>query len=74
MLSGTRASIAIKLFGPDLYELRRLAAQIEAVAQQIEGTVDVAVEAQRGDEVLAQARDLGAVQTHDEWESLEAEL
>jgi CzcA family heavy metal efflux pump len=46
MLSGTRASIAIKLFGPDLYELRRLAAQIEAVAQQIEGTVDVAIEAQ----------------------------
>jgi len=46
MLSGTRASIAIKLFGPDLYELRRLAAEIEAVALEVEGTVDVAVEAQ----------------------------
>ena len=46
MLSGTRASIAIKLFGPDLYELRRLAAEIQAVAQRIEGTVDVVTEAQ----------------------------
>ncbi len=46
MLSGTRASIAIKLFGPDLYELRRLAVEIEAVAQRVDGTVDVAVEAQ----------------------------
>ena len=46
MLSGTRASIAIKLFGPDLYELRRLAAEIKAAAQQVEGTVDVATEAQ----------------------------
>lgn len=46
MLSGTRASIAIKIFGPDLYELRHLAADIEALAQQVEGTVDVATEAQ----------------------------
>ena len=46
MLSGTRASIAIKLFGPDLYELRRLAAEIESAALQVEGTVDVATEAQ----------------------------
>ncbi len=46
MLSGTRASIAVKLFGPDLYELRRLAAGIEALVAQVEGTVDVATEAQ----------------------------
>ena len=46
MLSGTRASIAIKIFGPDLYELRHLAADIEALARQVEGTVDVATEAQ----------------------------
>ena len=46
MLSGTRASIAIKVFGPDLYQLRRLAAEVEAVAQQVEGTVDVATEQQ----------------------------
>ncbi len=46
MLSGTRASIAIKLFGPDLYELRRLAEEVRAAAAGIEGTADVAVEQQ----------------------------
>ena len=46
MLSGTRATIAVKLFGPDLYELRALAREIETVIQAVEGTVDVAVEQQ----------------------------
>lgn len=46
MLSGTRASIAINIFGPDLYELRRLGRAIEQVVAGVEGTVDVATEAQ----------------------------
>jgi Cu/Ag efflux pump CusA len=46
MLSGTRASIAIKLFGPDLYELRRLGEQIKNVAATVPGTADLAVEQQ----------------------------
>jgi CzcA family heavy metal efflux pump len=46
MLSGTRASIAINIFGPELTELRSLARQIEAVVQGIEGTADVAMEQQ----------------------------
>ena len=46
MLSGTRASIAVKIFGPDLYELRRLAREIESLAEGVEGTVDVAAEQQ----------------------------
>jgi len=46
MLSGTRASIAINLFGPDLYELRTLADAIRAVAETVPGTVDLAVEQQ----------------------------
>lgn len=46
MLSGTRASIAMNLFGPDLYELRRIAEQVSAVTQTVPGTVDVAVEQQ----------------------------
>jgi len=46
MLSGTRASIAVKIFGPDLYELRRLGEQVEAVVQGVEGAVDVAMEQQ----------------------------
>ena len=46
MLSGTRASIAVKIFGPDLYELRRLAREVETLAGEVEGTVDVAMEQQ----------------------------
>jgi len=46
MLSGTRASIAIDIFGPDLYELRRLGQAIEQVVVGVEGAVDVAAEAQ----------------------------
>lgn len=44
MLSGTRASIAVKLFGPELAELRRLAELVEAEMEQVEGVVDLAVE------------------------------
>lgn len=46
MLSGTRANIAIKLFGPDLYELRRIGAQVEALVEDVPGAVDVALEQQ----------------------------
>jgi copper/silver efflux system protein len=46
MLSGTRASIAINLFGPDLYQLRTLATRIEGVVREVPGTADVAVEQQ----------------------------
>jgi CzcA family heavy metal efflux pump len=46
MLSGTRASIAINIFGPDLYELRRLGSAVEQVVGSVDGTVDVATEAQ----------------------------
>lgn len=46
MLSGTRANIAIKLFGDDLYELRRLGKQIEQLVQQVPGAVDVAMDQQ----------------------------
>jgi len=46
MLSGTRANIAIKLFGPDLYELRRIGTQIEEQVKTVPGAVDVALEQQ----------------------------
>ena len=46
MLSGTRANIAIKIFGPELPELRRLGARIEQIAGQVDGAVDVAMEQQ----------------------------
>ena len=46
MLSGTRAAIAVNLFGPDLQRLREIAGEIEGVAQGVAGLVDVAVEQQ----------------------------
>jgi CzcA family heavy metal efflux pump len=46
MLSGTRANIAVKIFGPDLYELRRLGEQVKAQAGQVPGAVDVSLEQQ----------------------------
>ncbi|MFH0757700.1 MAG: efflux RND transporter permease subunit [Bacteroidota bacterium] len=44
MLSGTRASIAIKLFGPDLGTLYRLANEIQGEIAEIPGLVDLNVE------------------------------
>jgi len=46
MLSGTRANIAIKLFGDDLYQLRSSAEQIRRVMEKVEGVVDLSVEQQ----------------------------
>ena len=46
MLSGTRAAIAVNLYGPDLRQLRQIAGQIETVAAGIPGLVDLAVEQQ----------------------------
>ncbi|GAA6167910.1 efflux RND transporter permease subunit [Sessilibacter corallicola] len=46
MLSGTRANIAIKLFGADLAELRELGEEIETLVSGIRGAVDVAMEQQ----------------------------
>ncbi len=46
MLSGSRANIAIKIFGEDLYELRRLAEQVRQAVSTVQGAVDIAVEQQ----------------------------
>jgi CzcA family heavy metal efflux pump len=46
MLSGTRANIAVKIFGDDLPTLRGLAAQVQAEMAQIDGVVDLSTEAQ----------------------------
>ncbi|MDR1526103.1 MAG: CusA/CzcA family heavy metal efflux RND transporter [Dysgonamonadaceae bacterium] len=46
ILSGTRANIAIKLFGPDLSSLFRMGNRIKSSIQGIEGLADVSVEQQ----------------------------
>ena len=46
MLSGTRANIAIKLFGTDLGKLFTIANQIKTNVEGIEGLVDISVEQQ----------------------------
>lgn len=40
MLTGARGDLAIKLFGPDLDELSRIAGEIQSRLQQIEGTTE----------------------------------
>lgn len=46
MLSGTRANIAIKIFGSDLNKLYSLSKQISKVIEQVPGLVDVSVQQQ----------------------------
>ncbi len=46
MLSGTRANIAVKIFGDDLATLRALAQQVQALMQTVPGVVDLSIEQQ----------------------------
>jgi len=46
MLSGTRANVAVKIFGDDLRVLRNLAEQVETEMAPISGVVDLSTEAQ----------------------------
>ena len=48
LLSGTRAQIAIKLFGPDLATLRNKAGEIRDAMSGVPGIVDLLVEPQVG--------------------------
>jgi CzcA family heavy metal efflux pump len=46
MLSGTRANIAVKVFGDDLRTLRRLGESVRAVMQDVPGVADLSLEQQ----------------------------
>ena len=52
LLSGVKAQLAIKLFGPELSELARFGEQIADVVGSIEGTRDVAMEQISGEAQL----------------------
>jgi cation efflux system protein involved in nickel and cobalt tolerance len=46
VLSGVRSAIAVKIFGPDLEQLRSLGQQVNAVMQSVSGIVDLQLEPQ----------------------------
>jgi Cu/Ag efflux pump CusA len=60
MLSGTRANIAVKVFGDDLQTLRQIAGQVQAQMAQVPGVVDLSTEAQADIPTLAVHVDAGA--------------
>ena len=64
MLSGTRAAIAVKVFGDDLYELRRLAEEVRAVMEEVDGVVDLSVEQQAEIPFVTVRFDRGAIARH----------
>ena len=64
MLSGTRANIAVKIFGDDLQVLRQLAAQVQAEMAQVAGVVDLSTEAQADIPTLKVRVDSGAAARH----------
>lgn len=64
MLSGTRASIAIKIFGPDLYKLRALGERARAAVADVQGVVDLSVEQQAEIPILKARLDRPALARH----------
>jgi len=53
LLSGVKAQLAIKLFGPDLDQLTKTGKAIEALVRKVEGTRDVEMEQIGGEAQLA---------------------
>ncbi len=64
MLSGTRASVAVKIFGDDLATLRRLGEQVEARMAAVPGVVDLSVEQQALVPTLRVSFDRQAIARH----------
>ncbi len=64
MLSGTRANVAVKIFGDDLHELRRLAEQVRGVMAGVPGVVDLSVEQQSDIPILTVRFDRAAIARH----------
>src|SRR5262249_54939279 len=64
MLSGTRANVAVKIFGDDLGDLRRVGEEVRAVMQGVPGVVDLAIEQQASIPVLTMKLDRDSVAQH----------
>jgi CzcA family heavy metal efflux pump len=61
MLSGTRANIAVKIFGPDLYELRQVGSRVRDAIQAVPGVADLQLEQQMDVPQLHIRADRGAM-------------
>ncbi|MBI4422283.1 MAG: efflux RND transporter permease subunit [Elusimicrobia bacterium] len=61
MLSGTKANLAVKIFGEDLYELRRLAEEVRRTMESIPGVADLSVEQQTDVPILRVSYDRRAL-------------
>lgn len=64
MLSGTRASIAVKIFGEDLHRLRALAERAREAMGRVPGVVDLSVEQQADVPILKVRLDRAALARH----------
>jgi CzcA family heavy metal efflux pump len=64
ILSGTRAGIAVKIFGDDLYALRTLAEKARAAMSGVKGVVDLSVEQQMDIPILKVRFDRAAIARH----------
>ena len=64
MLSGTRANIAVKIFGDELRELRRVGEQVRSAMAGIPGVVDLSVEQQMDIPQLTIRLDRAAMARH----------
>ncbi len=64
MLSGSRANVAVKIFGEDLLVLRQLAEQARKAMEDIPGVVDLSAEAQMDIPVLSVRFDRAALARH----------
>jgi CzcA family heavy metal efflux pump len=64
MLSGTRASIAVKIFGEDLAELQSLGHRVENLMREVPGVVDLSTEQQAQVPTLRVEFDRDAIARH----------
>jgi CzcA family heavy metal efflux pump len=64
MLSGTRANIAVKIFGDNLYQLRLLASRAKKEMEAVPGVVDLSIEQQTDVPILRAHFDRNAIARH----------
>ena len=64
MLSGTRANIAVKIFGDNLYQLRLLASRARKEMEAVPGLVDLSIEQQTDVPILRAHFDRNAIARH----------